>query len=47
MSGQEAAPRSASDEWSNVVMNIDLPFDFRRTKLILGTLEYIAAGGSE
>ena len=43
MSGQEAAPRSASDEWSNVAMNLVLPVDFRRTKLILGTLEYIAA----
>lgn len=30
-------------DYTNIVMNLDLPFDFRRTKLLLGSLEYIAA----
>ena len=29
-------------EYLNILTNIDLPYDFRRTKLLLGSLEYIA-----
>jgi hypothetical protein len=32
-----------SDEYTNILTNVVLPFDPRRTKLLLGTLEYIAA----
>jgi len=29
-------------EYQNILSNVVLPFDFRRTKLLLGSLEYIA-----
>ena len=29
-------------EYANILANVVLPFDFRRTKLLLGSLEYIA-----
>jgi len=36
-------PSSSDETYTNVATNLILPFDFRRSKLILGTLEYIAA----
>ena len=33
---------AANDEWANLATNVILPFDPRRTKLLLGSLEYIA-----
>ena len=37
-------PEKKKDEgdYLNILTNIDLPYDFRRTKLLLGSLEYIA-----
>ena len=37
------SPTSSDEAYTNIATNVILPFDFRRTKLVLGTLEYIAA----
>ena len=41
--GKKPEPKKKDDgDYLNILMNIDLPYDFRRTKLLLGSLEYIA-----
>ena len=35
-------PQNASDDYQNIVTNIILPYDPRRTKLLLGSLSYVA-----
>ena len=42
-SGKKPEPKKKDDgDYLNILTNIDLPYDFRRTKLLLGSLEYIA-----
>ena len=43
MPGKAEDPKTkADDSYQNIVTNVVLPFDPRRTKLLLGSLEYIA-----